>query len=120
MARYRGAGQWDEAIAEVKRANELEHDIGFASNGFFRAMAYQKKGDTALAKDWYNRSLAWKVKHRPFDKFAEKYRAEAAALLGVIDLPEDVFRGRKQPASYEPPDEQPTRGPLPARMIGVR
>ena len=73
MAGYR-AGQWDEAIAALKRANELGHDIGFASNGFFRAMAYQKKGDTALAKDWYNRSLAWKVKHRPFDKFAEKYR----------------------------------------------
>ncbi len=96
MARYR-AGQWDEAIAALKRANELEHDAGFAFNGFFLAMTYQKKGDAALAKDWYNRSLAWKTKHKPVDSIAEKYRVEAAAVLGLKDLPASGEKPKRAP-----------------------
>jgi serine/threonine protein kinase/tetratricopeptide (TPR) repeat protein len=96
MARYR-AGQWDEAIVALKRANELEHDAGFAFNGFFLAMAYQKKGDAALAKDWYNRSLAWKAKHKPVDRIAEKYRAEAAAVLGLKDSPVTGEKSKQAP-----------------------
>ena len=79
------AGQWDEAIAALERAIALDHDGFLAFSGFFVAMAHQKKGDTAAAKEWYDRALAWKAKYKPKDKFAENDRAEAAALLRLKD-----------------------------------
>ena len=82
MALYR-LGRWDEAIAALTRANELEHDRGFAFNGYFVAMAYQRKGNAVLARDWFNRSVAWMTEHRTNDPNAFSYRAEAMAVLGL-------------------------------------
>ena len=100
MAHYR-AGNWDEAIAALRRANELEHDEGLGFNGFFLAMAYHKKGDAARARDWYERSVAWSAEHKLGDKIAEKYRAEAAAVLGVKDPPANAGTPKVKPTGPE-------------------
>jgi serine/threonine protein kinase/tetratricopeptide (TPR) repeat protein len=96
MARYR-AGQWDAAIAALERANELEGDPGSAFNGFFLAMAYQRKGDAARARDWYDRSVAWVIQHKSDDKRLPKYRAEAATVLGLKDLPANGEKPKRAP-----------------------
>ena len=82
MARYR-AGQWEEAIAALMKANELEHDKGFAFNGFFLAMAYHHKGDAKEARSWYARSVSWLADHKVEDQNAVRYRNEAASQLGL-------------------------------------
>jgi serine/threonine protein kinase/tetratricopeptide (TPR) repeat protein len=94
MARYR-AGQWDAAIVALERADELEG--GTAFNGFFLAMAYQRKGDAARARDWYDRSVAWVTQHTSQDKRLLKYRAEAAAVLGLKDSPANGEKPKRAP-----------------------
>jgi serine/threonine protein kinase/tetratricopeptide (TPR) repeat protein len=96
MARYR-AGQWDAAIVALERANELEGDPGFPFNGFFLAMANQRKGDAARARDWYDRSVAWVTQHPSQDKRLPKYRAEAAAVLGLKDSPPTGEKPKRAP-----------------------
>ena len=95
MARYR-AGQWDEAIKALTKANELEHHKGLDSNGFFLAMAHHKKGDAKQARSWYDRSVSWVAEHKVTDPNAERYRNEAAGLLGV-EPPETKANPKKAP-----------------------
>ena len=82
MALYR-AGRWDEAIAALTRATEPEDEKVLAFPGFFLAMAHHRKGDRREARSWYDRSLARMAEHNRDDPTASRYRAEAAALLGV-------------------------------------
>ncbi len=82
MARYR-AGEWNEAVAALSRANELEHDEGLAFNGFFLAMAYHHKGDPEQARSWYDRSVSWLADRKINDAISTRYRTEAAALLDI-------------------------------------
>ena len=82
IARYR-AGQWQEAIAALKKANELEHDKGLAFNGFFLAMAFHQQGEHEQARSWYDRSVRWLADHDVKDQNAVRYRDEAATVCGV-------------------------------------
>ena len=101
MARYR-AGQWDEAITALARANELEHDSGLAFNGFFLAMAYQRKGNGEMARTWYDRSVAWMAEHKPNNVYAARYCAEAAALL-ELEPPRTASKRELVPDATTPP-----------------
>ena len=66
---------------------------GDAFDWFFLAMAHWRLGHKDEARAWYDKAAAWDAKNLPPPENEElrRFRAEAAALLGVNDLPEDVF-----------------------------
>ena len=59
-------------------------------NTFFLAMAHWQLGEKEEARDWYDRAVAWMDKNDPQYEL-KRFRAEAEALLGLGDLPADVF-----------------------------
>jgi len=54
-------------------------------------MAQRRLGDRDQARTWYDRAVEWMDKNEPQDDELKRFRAEAAALLGLDDLPDDVF-----------------------------
>jgi tetratricopeptide (TPR) repeat protein len=104
------AGDWDAAITALEHIGTSPppgHVIyrvenGPAYGGFFLAMAYQKRGDRALARSRYDRSVAWMTEHERRDPILVRYRAEAASLLAV-DLPQ----GDRRPEAASGPPSPP-------------
>jgi len=90
VARYR-AGDSLGAIEALTKAEELAPDQNFSFNGFFLAMAHWQLGYKAEARAWYDKADAWMERNAPQNEELIRFRAEAAALLGVHDLPADVF-----------------------------
>jgi tetratricopeptide (TPR) repeat protein len=90
VAHYR-AGDWKAAIVALEKAEALRPDAYFAFNGFFLAMAHGKLGHNDEARAWYDKAVAWMAKNKPKDDELIGFRAEAAALLGLTELPADVF-----------------------------
>jgi hypothetical protein len=54
-------------------------------------MAYWRNGDKKRAGKTYNRAVRWMDEHHPHDQRLRRFRAEAAVLLCVTELPDDVF-----------------------------
>ena len=54
-------------------------------------MAHWQLGHADEARSWYAKAVAWTEKNAPQNKELIRFRAEAAALLGLSELPEDVF-----------------------------
>ncbi len=52
-------------------------------NAFFLAMAHWQLGDKPQAHSWYDKAVPWMEKNQPKDEELVRFRAEAAALLGV-------------------------------------
>jgi hypothetical protein len=52
---------------------------------FFLAMAHWQRGDKKQARQWYDTAVRWMEKNKPQDDELRRFRAEAAALLGVED-----------------------------------
>jgi tetratricopeptide (TPR) repeat protein len=94
-AHYR-AGDWKAAITALEKSMELAKG-GNSCDWFFLAMAHWRLGDREKARDWYDKAVAWMDKLKPDNlelaRFRAEYddlkcfRAEAAELLGVKDLP---------------------------------
>jgi len=87
VALYR-LGRYQEAIKCLLENIKSDLDF-FAFDGYFLAMAYQRVGSSAAARDWFERSNAW-FKPRTdlpagLSKELTAFRAEAAALLGIKD-----------------------------------
>jgi serine/threonine protein kinase/TPR repeat protein len=82
-AQYR-AGNWQGAVKALKHAIELRNG-GDAFEWFFMAMAQQKSGHPDEARRWYDKSLQWMAKNAPNDSELVRFRAEAAAVLGLKD-----------------------------------
>ena len=82
VAHYR-AGDWDTAVAALEKSNDLlgGKELGF--NAFFLAMAHWQRGDKPHACSWYDRAVCWMEKNRPKEEELLRFRAEAAAMLGV-------------------------------------
>jgi hypothetical protein len=66
---------------------------GDSSDWFFLAMAYWQLGRRDEARLWYDRAVQWMDKHVPNHRELRRFRAEAAALLG---LPEPTAPGSKE------------------------
>ena len=49
----------------------------------FLAMAHWQLGDKILARSWYDKVVSWMEKNQPNNEELLRFRAEAAALLGV-------------------------------------
>jgi len=81
IALYR-AGDWDGAVAALEKAMSLAKG-GDASEWFFLAMARWRQGKKDEARRMYDRAAAWVEKNGPKDEGLQRFRAEAAALLGV-------------------------------------
>ena len=82
IVQYR-ARRWDEAIATLMKASELDEGRRFAPRGFVLAMAHWQKGQKEKARDLFEQSVAWMDEQRPDHPELLRARVEAAALLGL-------------------------------------
>jgi tetratricopeptide (TPR) repeat protein len=85
IALYRAA-DWKGAVAALDKSVGLGKP-GNAYEWFFLAMARWQLGDKDEARRWFDKAVAWADKHRPKDKDLRRFRAEAAALLGIKETP---------------------------------
>src|SRR5262249_54638712 len=92
VACYR-AGDWKAAIAALEGPMELvavgnEYEL---YDTFFLAMAHWQLGENEEAWRFYDRAAPGMDKNQPQNDELKRFRAEAEALLGLGDLPADVF-----------------------------
>ncbi len=80
-ARYR-VGDWTGARKALNKSLEL-HKGRDSTNGFFLAMTYWQMGEKSKARDSYGRAVGWMDKNASADQELLRFRAEAAALIGV-------------------------------------
>jgi serine/threonine protein kinase/DNA-binding phage protein len=78
------AGRYQEAAEALETGMRLEKG-GEAVDWFFLAMTHWKLDDKGKATQEYKRATAWMEKNRPHDPTLHRFRAEAAALLGIKD-----------------------------------
>ncbi len=83
VAHYR-AGEWKAGIAALKKSMDLRKG-GDSFDWFFLAMAHWQLGDKEQARKWYVQAVQWMEKNKPKDEELGRFRAEAAALLGVTE-----------------------------------
>ena len=74
-------GRWSR-VACNEWSSELRKG-GDSADWFFLAMARWRQGDKEQARLWYDRAVQWMEKNQPQDKELPRFRAEAAALLGI-------------------------------------
>jgi tetratricopeptide (TPR) repeat protein len=91
VARYR-AGDTEGAIAALEQSSRLYHG-GSSYEWFFLAMAHWQRGEPEQARRFYGRAVGWMkgktwVEDNPSTKEElDRFRAEAAKLLGIDDAP---------------------------------
>jgi tetratricopeptide (TPR) repeat protein len=98
VARCR-AGQWKEAVADLEKATRLPPDpnnTSLRASQFVLAMAQWQSGDKEKAGKTFSKAVEWMDQHRPEDAELRRFRAEAAALLGIAD--ERNAPGKDKPA----------------------
>jgi hypothetical protein len=84
-------GDWKGAKADLEKAIELrprsKSDFwdfwNQAGDAFFLAMAHWKLDEKDEARRWYDKAVEWMKKHLGNTRYLERYRAEAAELLGL-------------------------------------
>jgi serine/threonine protein kinase len=87
-ARYR-TGDWKRASAELEKAIALRGPAhpDNATEGYFLAMVHWQLGAKAKARDWFTKSVQWMDQGTKGNAELKRFRAEAAALLGIQDDP---------------------------------
>ncbi len=86
IAHYR-ARQWGEAVSALEKGIESTPSGGGSAKWFFLAMAYWQMEDRQQAYGWYEKAVRGmgnvgsEVRVQPLE--LRRYRAEAAALLGI-------------------------------------
>jgi serine/threonine protein kinase/Tfp pilus assembly protein PilF len=95
-ALYR-AGDCDGAIAALEKSMSLREG-GDNYDWFFLAMACCRLGRRDEARMWYDRAVQWMEKHDPKHDELHRFRAEAAALLGLPELTEPAQKEVPRPA----------------------
>jgi tetratricopeptide (TPR) repeat protein/tRNA A-37 threonylcarbamoyl transferase component Bud32 len=91
VALYR-AGDWRLAIAAFSKARGLRK-TQLTSDLFFMAMAHWQLGDKEKARQCYDRVTRWMDSNKTDHQELRRFRAEAAALLGIEKAP--VPRGKE-------------------------
>jgi tetratricopeptide (TPR) repeat protein len=92
IASYR-TGNWKDCLAAMERARELRYT--HLSRGFFVAMAHWQLGDREKARACYAEAVTFMEKHGPHDPEPLRFRAEAAALLGI----QEQLHGKQKESS---------------------
>ena len=83
---YCRARDWDSAVKALMKASELNSG-GAANTWFFLATAHWQKGEKDQARQSYDKAVTLMEKNKPQSAELLRFRAEAAALLGVTDHP---------------------------------
>jgi tetratricopeptide (TPR) repeat protein len=83
---YYRTGHWDEAVAALEKVAQLNGYAG-CDDGFFLAMAHWQQGKQGQARKEYEAAARWLAENAPQDADLRRFRAEAAALLGVKEAP---------------------------------
>ncbi len=83
-------GEFDKAISTLERSLREGNDQAAAFDLFFLAMCHARLGDSAKAKDCYDRAVKWIQEHQEqvTPEWAEElknFRAEADAVLAKSD-----------------------------------
>jgi tetratricopeptide (TPR) repeat protein len=81
IAQYRN-GDWKAAVAALNKSIQIQKGSD-SSDFFFLAMAHWQLNDKDQARAWYDQAVPWMDKNRPQDGELKRFRAEAAALLGL-------------------------------------
>jgi tetratricopeptide (TPR) repeat protein len=91
VCRYR-TGDFPGCVEALERSIELDGS-GDPYEWLFLAMAHQRLGDEARARDWYARSLDWVAEHGPDPEYTRyslrrkaemgEFLAEARGVLGI-------------------------------------
>jgi serine/threonine protein kinase/tetratricopeptide (TPR) repeat protein len=85
VARYR-LGKWKDSITALSKSVRLGG--GDSNDWFFLAMAHWQLGQKEEARKFFSQAVHWMEKNRPArDSELGRFRAEAAALLGIEDKP---------------------------------
>jgi Flp pilus assembly protein TadD len=79
VAAYR-TRDWNAAAELLQKS--ITFTGGDAHDLFFLAMTYWQQGNKKEARTFYDRAVAWADKNESKDPELERFRAEAAALLG--------------------------------------
>jgi len=79
---YYRAGKWPAAIEALSKSMELRNG-GDSFDWFFLAMAHRKEGHKDEARKWYDRAAKWLETNQLKNEELIRFRAEAAALLGI-------------------------------------
>ncbi len=80
------AGNGRAALAALEKSMQLRKG-GDAGDFFFLAMTHWQLGDKEQARRWYDKAVQWMDQHNPRGEELRRFRAEAAALLGVKEPP---------------------------------
>jgi serine/threonine protein kinase/Flp pilus assembly protein TadD len=100
VAHYR-VRDWAATIESLGKSMQLRAG-GDPSDWYFLAMAHWRMGDKDQARQWYDNAVNAMEKNKSQDEELRRFRAEAAALLGVTEHPkstgkeEDDTRKRKK------------------------
>ena len=76
------AGNWRAAIGSLEKAEQLSPDKHFGANTFFLALAHWQLDEKQPARKWFDQASEWMEKNQPQDDELQRFRAEAAELLG--------------------------------------
>jgi serine/threonine protein kinase/tetratricopeptide (TPR) repeat protein len=108
VAHYR-AGHSKDAIDALTKSMNLPNGQRESFDTFFLAMAHWQLDEKDKARQWYDRAVQWMEKNKDQlqgnkqrQEELRRFRAEAAALLGIESLP-------AQPETEMPPAEAPSR-----------
>ena len=85
VALYR-LGRYEDALESLRRAAALhaaKNSGPTPTELAFLAMAHWQLGDKPQARSWYDKAVQWMEKNQPKNEELLRFRAEAAALLGV-------------------------------------
>jgi serine/threonine protein kinase/tetratricopeptide (TPR) repeat protein len=83
VARYY-AGDHKRAIDALNKSMELGKG-GNSFDWYFLAMAQHRLGNGGGALDWYRKAVAWHERNKPKDGELARFRAEAEAVLGLMN-----------------------------------
>jgi tetratricopeptide (TPR) repeat protein/serine/threonine protein kinase len=81
VAHYR-AGDYKASLTSLQQSMELNAG-GDSGDWFILAMVHWRLGEKGTARQWYSRAVQWMDKNDPTNDELRRFRAEAAALLGV-------------------------------------
>jgi uncharacterized protein HemY len=82
-AQYR-AKDWKAAIEALEKSMGLRKG-GDSVDWFFMAMAYWQLGEKEKARTWFHQAAQWMDKHKAENEELDRFRGEAAELLGLKD-----------------------------------
>ena len=79
---YRG-GPTTHIVHPPPSSSHSAHTDGSSEDFFFLAMAHWQLDQKDQAREWYAKAVEWMNQNQPDDEEFTRFRAEAAALLGI-------------------------------------